>query len=113
MWANAWKGIIAWGASQGVEWFIGRKVPAMVESLGFGHPEAATIVPNIRGTTRDAVYFQLFFEIVRERVAGGFVDVKTLDAVYELLGDPNYWTQCWMLTSVWVRKPSPELQDES
>jgi len=22
-----------------------------------------------------------------------------------LLEDPNYWTQCWMMTAVWVRKP--------
>jgi hypothetical protein len=22
-----------------------------------------------------------------------------------LLDDPNYWTQCWMMTAVWVRKP--------
>jgi hypothetical protein len=21
-----------------------------------------------------------------------------------LLDDPNYWTQCWMMTAVWVRK---------
>jgi hypothetical protein len=21
-----------------------------------------------------------------------------------LLEDPNYWTQCWMMTAVWVRK---------
>ena len=24
-----------------------------------------------------------------------------------LLDDPNYWTQCWMMTAVWVRKPLP------
>ncbi|HVR47310.1 MAG TPA: class I SAM-dependent methyltransferase [Candidatus Binatia bacterium] len=105
-WRDAWNGIIAWGKSQGVEWFIGRRLPAMVQALGLGHPDAKTEVPNIRGTTRDAVYFQLFFETVRERViSAGFVDAKTLDAANVLLSDPNCWTQCWMLTSVWVRKP--------
>lgn len=105
-WRDAWSGIIEWGKSQGVEWFIGRRLPAMVQSLGLGHPDAKTEVPNIRGTTRDAVYFQLFFETVRERViSAGFVDEKTLDAANALLSDPNCWTQCWMLTSVWVRKP--------
>jgi ubiquinone/menaquinone biosynthesis C-methylase UbiE len=105
-WRDAWSGIIEWGKSQGVEWFIGRRLPTMVQALGLGHPDAKTEVPNIRGTTRDAVYFQLFFETVRERVvSGGFVDAETLDAANALLSDPNCWTQCWMLTSVWVRKP--------
>jgi hypothetical protein len=63
-------------------------------------------VPNIRGTTRDAVYFQMFFDVVRDRaIEAGFVDPKTLDTAYEILNDPKSWTQCWMLTSVWVRKP--------
>lgn len=22
-----------------------------------------------------------------------------------LLADPDYWTQCWMMTAVWARKP--------
>jgi len=105
-WQKAWDGIIAWGQSQGVDWFIGRKLPSMVQALGLGHPEAATEVPNIRGTTRDALYFQMVFEMVRERVvAAGFVDAATLDEAARVLADPDCWTQCWMLTSVWIRKP--------
>jgi ubiquinone/menaquinone biosynthesis C-methylase UbiE len=105
VWREAWDGIIKWGQTQGVEWFIGRRLPAMVQALGLGFPEAKTEVPNIRGTTRDALYFQMFFEIVRQRVTtAGFVGAATLDAASALLSDPNCWTQCWMLTSVWVRK---------
>jgi SAM-dependent methyltransferase len=105
-WREAWNGIIKWGESQGVDWNIGRRLPAMVQALGLGHPDAATETPYIRGTTRDAVYFQLFFEMVRDRVVeGAFVDAATLDAAYDVLGDPDCWTQCWMLTSVWIRKP--------
>lgn len=105
-WSAAWKAVIEWGRSQGVEWFIGRRLPTMMQALGLGHPAASTAVPNIRGTTRDAVYFQMFFDIVRDRVIdAGFSDAKTLDAASALLSDPHFWTQCWMLTSVWVRKP--------
>ncbi len=78
----------------------------MVKALGLGYPEVKTEVPNIRGTTRDAVYFQMFYEMVRDRVLdSGLVDEKTLDAASAALADPDYWTQCWMLTSVWFRKP--------
>lgn len=105
-WRDACEGIIKWGHAQGVDWFIGRNLPAMVQALGFGHPEAKTEVPNIRGTTRDAVYFKMFFEVVRDRVIeSGFVDAKTLDAATAALDDPDCWMQCWMLTSVWLRKP--------
>ena len=61
-WAETWDGIIKWGQTQGVDWFIGRKLPAMVNALGLGYPFAATEAPNIRGTTRDALYFELFFQ---------------------------------------------------
>jgi len=105
-WAQAWDAILQWGRTQGVDWLIGRKLPAMVKALGLGSPQAATEVPNIRGTSRDAVYFQMFFEMVRDRVIGsGLVDAETIDAASALLADPDCWTQCWMLTSVWVRKP--------
>jgi ubiquinone/menaquinone biosynthesis C-methylase UbiE len=107
VWLKAWEGILQWGSSQGVDWLIGRKLPAMVKALGLGCPEAATEVPNIRGTSRDALYFQLFFEVVRDRVIdSGLVKAETLDAASAVLADPDYWTQCWMLTSVWLRKPA-------
>ncbi len=100
-WREAWNGIIKWGLSEGVEWFMGRRLPAMVQSLGLGYPDAKTEVPNIRGTTIDATYFKLFFETTRERVvSSGFVDAATLDAAAAVLDDPERWTQCWMLTSV-------------
>lgn len=106
VWRAAWDGIIKWGRTQGVDWFVGRRLPALVQQLGFGHPDAITEVPNIRGTTRDALYFQLFFKIVRDRVLeAGFVDAATFDAACAVLADPDRWTQCWMLTSVWIRRP--------
>jgi len=104
-WAKTWEGLIEWGRTQGVDWFIGRRLPVMVAALDFGLPEAATDVPHIRGTERGALYFQLFFETVHERVvASGHVDAAMLDSASRLLDDPDYWTQCWMMTAVWVRK---------
>jgi hypothetical protein len=43
---------------------------------------------------------------VRDRVIdSGRLDAATLDAASGLLDDPDYWTQCWMMTAVWARKP--------
>jgi hypothetical protein len=93
------------GTGRGVEWLIGRKLPSMVADLGLGHPQAKTDVQNIRGRDRGALYFQLFLAEVRDRViAAGQLDAATIDAASALLDDPNYWTQCWMMTAVWVRK---------
>ena len=48
----------------------------------------------------------MFFAEVRDRVVGGGqLEAATLEAGSALLEDPNYWTQCWMMTAVWVRKP--------
>ena len=108
VWARTWEGLIEWGHASGVDWLIGRKLPSMVAALGIGHPQAKTDVQNIRGRDRGALYFQLFFAEVRDRlIAGGHLDAATIDAATALLDDPDYWTQCWMMTAVWVRKPLP------
>jgi ubiquinone/menaquinone biosynthesis C-methylase UbiE len=109
VWARSWEGLIQWGHANGVDWLIGRKLPSMVAAVGFGHPQAKTDVQNIRGQDRGALYFQLFFAEVRDRlIAAGLLDAATIDAASALLDDPNYWTQCWMMTAVWVRKPLPD-----
>jgi SAM-dependent methyltransferase len=105
VWARTWKGLIEWGQANGVDWLIGRRLPSMVADIGLGHPQAKTDVQNIRGRDRGARYFQLFFAEVRDRVIGaGQLDAATIDAASALLDDPNYWTQCWMMTAVWLRK---------
>ena len=105
-WADVWKGILEWGRGQGVDWFIGRGLPAAVAGLGLGVPQAKTDVQNIRGRDRGALYFQLFFAEVRDRViASGHLDAAAFDAANALLADPASWTQCWMMTSVWVQRP--------
>jgi SAM-dependent methyltransferase len=105
VWARTWKGLIEWGQANGVDWLIGRRLPGIVADLGLGHPQAKTDVQNIRGGDRGARYFQLFFAEVRDRVIGaGQLDAATIDAASALLDDPNYWTQCWMMTAVWLRR---------
>ena len=106
VWATMWKGLIEWGHSNGIDWLIGRKLPSMVSELGFGYPQAKTDVQDIRGRDRGALYFQMFFAEVRDRVIStGQLDAAKFDAASALLDEPNYWTQCWMMTAVWVRKP--------
>jgi hypothetical protein len=102
--------LIEWGHDNGVDWLIGRTLPSMVSKLGLGRPQAKTDVQNIRGRDRGALYFTLYFRLffaeVRDRVVGsGRLDAATFDAASGLLEDPNYWTQCWMMTAVWARKP--------
>ena len=105
-WAATWTGLLVWGRRNGVDWFIGRRLPGLIDGLGLERTQAKTDVENIRGRDRGARYFQLFFAEVRERVlTSGLLDAKTLDAATALLDDPSYWTQCWMMTAVWARKP--------
>jgi hypothetical protein len=54
-----------------------------------------------------ALYSRLFIAEVRDRVVDSRrLDAATLDAASGLLDDPDYWTQCWMMTAVWARKPA-------
>jgi hypothetical protein len=69
--------------------------------------QAKTGVQNIRGRDRGALYSRLFIAEVRDRVVDSRrLDAATLDAASGLLDDPDYWTQCWMMTAVWARKPA-------
>jgi SAM-dependent methyltransferase len=105
-WAATWRALIEWGRDNGVDWLIGRRLPGLVSTLGLGRPRAGTDVQDIRGGDRGARYFQLFFAEVRDRVLdSGRLDAATLDAASRLLDDPDLWTQCWMMTAVWARKP--------
>jgi hypothetical protein len=102
----SWKALIEWGRANGIDSLIARKLPSMVGKLGLGQPQTKTDVQNIRGRDRGSLYFRMFFAEVRDRgVASTRLDAATLDAASALLEDPNYWTQCWMMTAVWVRKP--------
>jgi SAM-dependent methyltransferase len=105
VWAKTWKAMIEWGHDNGIDWLIGRELPSMVSKLDLGQSQAKTDVQNIRGRDRGALYFRMFFAEVRDRVVdSGRLDAATLEAASALLEDPNYWTQCWMMTAVWVRK---------
>ncbi len=106
IWSTTWKAIIEWGRGNGVDWLIGRKLPGLVGTLDLGQPRAKTDVQNIRGRDLGALYFRIFFAEVRDRVLGSeLLEAATLDAASALLEDANYWTQCWMMTAVWARKP--------
>ena len=101
-----WEGLIDWGHPHGVDWLIGRKLPSMVGALGLGHPRRKPTCRTSVAGIAERCYFQLFFAEVRDRVIGaGQLDAATIDAASALLDDPNYWTQCWMMTAVWARKP--------
>jgi hypothetical protein len=100
-WAATWTGLLEWGRRNGVDWFIGRRLPGVVDGLGLERTQAKTDVQNIRGRDRGALYYQLFFAEVRDRVlASGLLDAKTLDAAAALQDDPTYWTQCWKMKAV-------------
>jgi hypothetical protein len=105
-WAATWAGLLEWGCRNGVDWFIGCRLPGAIDGLGLERTQAKIDVQDIRGRDRGALYVQLFFAEMRDRVlASGLLDAKALDAAAALLDDSTYWTQCWMMTAVWARKP--------
>ena len=104
VWSRTWNGLIEWGQGNGIDWLIGRRLPSMVAALGLGYPEAKTDVQNIRGRDRGVVLPAVLRQVRDRVVQAGHLDATTLDAASALLDDPTYWTQCWMMTAVWVRK---------
>jgi hypothetical protein len=84
--------------------------PAWVAALGLGDPR---LRPTYR-TSAAEIAEHCISSCSSPRCATaqsvlGKLDAATIDAASALLDDPNYWTQCWMMTAVWVHTPLPDL----
>jgi hypothetical protein len=104
-WTRTWTGLIEWGRSNGVDWLIGGSFRAWSPLWVWGNRKPRPTCRTSAAGIAERCISNSFAE-VRDRVIGaGQVDARTVDAASALLNDPNYWTQCWMMTAVLVRKP--------
>ena len=105
-WRGFWEGFLAWAALNGVDYFIGRKVPPKLRELGLediqSHGE--TIIYN--GNSEAAEYYRLFIEEVGSQfVEAGSVTRNQIEEVTALLDNPNFWAMNFCFVATYGRKP--------
>jgi SAM-dependent methyltransferase len=101
-----WQGWLAWSREQGIDYFIGRRLPAMLSGLGLQDVEATAETALYNGGSLWALYWrQTVIELRPRLVASGKLDDRSIDAFLAHCADPAWWTQTIAFTAVNGRAP--------
>ncbi len=102
-----WDGWLAWSRDQGIDYFIGRRLPPMLAELGLDELTATAQTALYRGGSPWARYWEQTITELRPRLAdSGHLDRRSIDAFLAGCADPGWWTQTIAFTAVSGRVPS-------
>jgi SAM-dependent methyltransferase len=95
-----WEGWLAWSREQGIDYFIGRRLPAMLSRLGLRGVTATAETALYNGGSDWALYWeQTVIELRARLVASGRLDDRSIDMFLAQCADPAWWTQTIAFTA--------------
>jgi SAM-dependent methyltransferase len=95
-----WEGWLDWSREQGIDYFIGRRLPAMLSRLGLRDVTATAETAHYNGGSAWAVYWQRTIIELRARlVASGKLDDRLIETFLARCADPAWWTQTIAFTA--------------
>jgi SAM-dependent methyltransferase len=104
-----WQGWLAWSREQGIDYFIGRRLPALLARLGLREVRATAETALYNGGSAWAEYWRQTVTELRPRlVASGRLDDRSIDTFLARCAEPAWWTQTIAFTAVGGRVPSAE-----
>jgi SAM-dependent methyltransferase len=96
-----WQGWLAWSREEGIDYFIGRRLPAMLSRLGLHDIQATAETALYNGASLWAEYWRRTVTELRPRlVASGKLDGRSIDTFLAQYTDPAWWTQTIAFTAV-------------
>ena len=99
-----WDGWLTWSSEQGIDYFIGRRLPSMLAALGLESIGAQAETALYNGSSPWAHYWIETVEELRGRLlASGKLDDRSIDAFLAHCADPAWWTQTIAFTAVHAR----------
>jgi SAM-dependent methyltransferase len=99
-----WEGWLLWSREQGIDYLIGRRLPATLERLGLQDIEATAETAIYNGGSPWAMYWRLTVGELRPRlVASGKLANASIDTFLDHCADPSWWTQTIAFTAVHAR----------
>jgi SAM-dependent methyltransferase len=102
-----WEGWLAWSRREGIDYLIGRRLPATLATLGMGSIEATAETALYNGGSLWAEYWaRTVIELRGRLVASGELHDRSIDAFLRHCADPAWWTQTIAFTAVHARRPS-------
>ena len=102
-----WQGWLEWSRGAGIDYFIGRKIPAWLDSLGLEEIAGEGHVAQFNGGSRWAAYWTATIqELAPVLLKSGYITGKMLEELHSCYQDPHYWTSVMTFTENWGRKPA-------
>jgi SAM-dependent methyltransferase len=101
-----WDGWLAWSREQGIDYEIGRRLPATLAELGLEGVEAAAETDLYNGGSAWARYWeQTVIELRARLIASGRLENRSIETFLAYCADPTWWTQTIAFTVVRARTP--------
>ena len=101
-----WDGWLAWSSEQGIDYFIGRRLPATLARLGLESVGARAETAVYNGGSPWARYWErTVIELRAGLLASGKLDDGSIDTFLAHCADPAWWTQTIAFTAVHARAP--------
>ncbi len=102
-----WQAWLGWSAESGIDYTIGRRVPAWLDSLGLRGVGGEGHSAHFCGGSDWARYWvSTLRELAPSLLKSGFITTPMLDDCYAHFEDPHYWTSLITFTATWGRKPA-------
>lgn len=102
-----WQGWLKWSVEAGIDYFVGGKVPAWLDSLGLEDVAGEGHTAQFNGRSDWATYWaETMRELAPALMKSGYITEKTLGDFHAHYQDPHYWTSVMTFTANWGRKPT-------
>ena len=102
-----WQGWLKWSVEANIDYFIGRKVPAALDSLGLRDVAGEGHTAWFNGGSDWANYWTSTIEELAPALQKSTsVTEPMLDEFRARYTDPHYWTSVMTFTANWGRKPA-------
>jgi len=100
-----WQGWLEWSREAGIDYFVGRKIPAWLDALGLQEVGGEGHTAVFNGGSDWATYWIMGIrELAPRMLQSGHVTNEMLDELYARYQDPHYWTSVITFTANWGRK---------
>ena len=101
-----WTGWLAWSRQQGIDYLIGRRLPAALAAHGMRSITASAETALYNGGSAWAEYWRQTVIELRDRLVGsGKLDDQSVGRFLAHCADPGWWTQTIAFTAVGARAP--------
>jgi len=101
-----WQGWLNWSAEAGIDYFIGRRIPAWLDSLGLEQVAGEGHTAHFNGKSDWATYWaETMHELAPSLLKSGHITKELIDDFHARYQDPHYWTSVITFTANWGRRP--------